>query len=190
MIEVEKKFQPTLEQLAAFVEDAEFLGEIENIDTYYDMPDFALGKKGFKLRQRNKDYELKVQMSNFNDYTQANYDEITEEPKILEKLGYPNDANLEQIIRDKMEILCSIRTKRKKYKKAGFNIDVDETDFGYNMVEIEFMVNNESEISDAEKKIEIFGQPISNLGKKLPGKVVECIRITRPDVYKILYPNN
>jgi len=189
MIEVEKKFQPTEEQLTDFLKDAEFKSEKENIDIYYDMPNFALGKKGFKLRKRNKGYELKIQLGDFSDYTNAKYQEIETEPEILEKLGFAKDSSLEQIIKEKMEILCSIKTKRKEYRKGEFVIDVDETDFGYNMIEVELMVEDESKIPEAEKKIADLGAVFEASNKKLPGKIAECLRITRPDVYKILYPN-
>ncbi len=190
MIEVEKKFQPTLEQLTIFLDGAEFIEEKENTDTYYDMPDLSYSIKGYKLRKRNKGYELKIQLGDFNDYTNAKYEEVTNDPEILEKLGFSKDSNLEQIIKEKMEILCAIHTKRREYKKGEFTVDVDETDFGYNMVEVELMVENESQIEEAEKKIADLGEVLGSTGKKLPGKIAECLRVTRPDVYKILYPDN
>lgn len=190
MIEVEKKFQPTPEKLASFLEGAEFIAEKENTDVYYDLPDLFYSKKGYKLRKRNKGYELKIQLGDFDDYTNAKYEEVTNDPDILEKLGFPKDSNLDQIIKEKMEILCSIFTKRKEYKKGEFIIDVDETDFGYNMIEVELMVEDESQIPEAEKKISDLGAVFGDTDKKLPGKIAECLRITRPDVYKILYPNN
>src|SRR3989338_7722720 len=60
MIEVEKKFQPTEEQLKVLLEGAEFLGEKIVHDIYYDYSDYRLLKKDVRLRNRNNFFELKV----------------------------------------------------------------------------------------------------------------------------------
>ena len=190
MIEVEKKFQPTEEQLAAFLKDAEFLGGKEYTDTYYDLPDFSFFKSERRLRRRNNDYELKIQISNSKDNKAVYNEEITEPEKILERMGFDKNDSLERITREVLIPLCVIKTKRKKYKMGEFHIDLDETDFGFNILEIELMVLDEGGAIEAERKIinlaESFGFEI----KKLPGKVKECLRITRPEIYKVLHPEN
>lgn len=60
MIEVEKKFKPTEEQLNAMVTGAEFLCEKVLHDVYYDYPDYRMFKKDVRLRNRNGNFELKI----------------------------------------------------------------------------------------------------------------------------------
>ena len=191
MIEVEKKFQPTEKQLQALLREAEFLGEKENVDTYYDLPGFVYAKATpeMKLRKRNGSYELKIKiLKNAKDGTELN-EELETDEEILERLGFPKNDNLEKLVQEKMEILCSIKTKRRKYKLREFCIDVDETDYGYNMCEIELGVEEESQIEEAEKKILDLATSFGFSLKKCPGKISECLRITRPEVYKELYGN-
>lgn len=187
MIEVEKKFQPTDEQLAHLLEDAKFMSEKEHTDIYYDLSDFSYFKQGMHFRKRNSEYELKVEISNSQKYNTGRYEEISSEQEILEKLGFDKNDSLAEIIKEKMIILCSIKTKRKKYKKDEFTIDIDETDFGYNVIEIELLVDSEKEIEKAEVKILTLAKQFNFPIKKLHGKVSECLRITRPEVYKKLY---
>jgi len=65
MIEVEKKFQPTQEQLQKMLEEAEFVGEVANHDIYYDYPDYRLytTPENKCLRNRNGSFELKMRSS-------------------------------------------------------------------------------------------------------------------------------
>ena len=105
MIEVEKKFQPTAGELQAFLAGAEFLGEIENYDEYYDYPDFRLFKKGFRLRNRNGTFELKIKGSDFASGT-TNSEEIETEPKMLEKLGFDRDVKLAELLSRDMEVFA------------------------------------------------------------------------------------
>ena len=60
MIEVEKRFFYTEEQLAALIEDAQFVSVKVNHDIYYDHPDYRLISKNIRLRSRNGVFELKI----------------------------------------------------------------------------------------------------------------------------------
>ena len=60
MIEVEKKFQPTKEQLAKMLADSEFIKEKDLHDVYYDYPDYKMFKAFVYLRNRNGRFELKI----------------------------------------------------------------------------------------------------------------------------------
>ncbi len=55
MIEVEKKFQPTEEQLASLLQDTQFLVEETNSDVMYDYPDFQVDQTT-TIRNRNDSY--------------------------------------------------------------------------------------------------------------------------------------
>lgn len=59
MIEVEKRFQPTEEQLAKLLADSAFLEKKVNHDIYYDFSDNKLFKSYVKFRSRNGNFEIK-----------------------------------------------------------------------------------------------------------------------------------
>ena len=148
MIEVEKKFIPTEENLKILLTDAEFLGEVTNHDICYDYPDWRLLKAGdIVLRARNGNFELKIKKS------QGVNTEIEDRSEI-EK--YFNTSDLEEFINKNLIIAIEYKTTRKKYKKGDFNLDIDETDFGYKVGEIELMVVQEEDVKEAEEKIQEF----------------------------------
>lgn len=185
MIEVEKKFQPTGAQLDALLRGAEFLGERFYTDILYDFPDRRLFKKGFRLRNRNGGFELKIVRSDSSDGV-ASSEEVETEIEILEKLGFGKDGDLAQAVKDNMNILASWDTKRKKYKKGDFNIDVDETSFGYNVCEIEIMVDDPAQAAEAENKILKLAREFGISTPNLPPKLMEYFKTTQPDAYKEL----
>ncbi|MFA7285578.1 MAG: CYTH domain-containing protein [Candidatus Paceibacterota bacterium] len=147
MIEVEKKFIPTEENLKMLLTDAEFLGEVTNHDIYYDYPDYRFLKGDIALRKRNGRFELKIQSGS------GIHEEIEDIEKIKE---YFNTSDLQEFINETLISAIEYRTVRKKYKKEDFSIDIDETDFGYQVGEIELMVDNEADVKNAEDKIESF----------------------------------
>jgi len=180
MIEVEKQFIPTEEQLRVLLADAEFIGEVTNYDICYDYIDFRLFKKGISLRFRNNSFELKISKSDI-------VREEIEVKKDIEK--YFNTSNIEEFIRKNLIVFSEYATKRIKYKKEDFNIDVDETSFGYKILEIELMVEREDQTKDAENKIINLAKKY-NLGiKKVPSKRSEYFRRFKPEIYKELYAN-
>ncbi|MDP9249350.1 MAG: CYTH domain-containing protein [bacterium] len=186
MIEIEKKFQPTEEQLEALLTGTEFLGEKFYTDILYDFPDRRLFKKGFRLRNRNGGFELKIVKSDSGSGI-AGSEEVENDPEILEKLGFEREDNLQKVVKDNMDILAIWETKRKKYKKGEFNIDVDETSFGYNVCEIEIMVDNPDQVVESENKILNLAQEFGLSLRKLPPKLQEYFRLMQPEVYKQLF---
>jgi adenylate cyclase class IV len=185
MIEVEKKFQPTDGQLSRLLVGAQFINEQKHTDIYYDLPDFSYLRKDTHFRKRDDKYELKIKMPVLSKHT-SRFEEIDDETDILERLGFDRNAGLEKIIKENMIISCVIKTKRRKYKKDEFIIDIDKTDFGYNVCEIELLVESETEMNQAEEKIIAFAKKFDFPIEKLPGKVKECLRITKPEIYKNL----
>lgn len=177
MIEVERKFQPTEEQLKALLKDAEFVGDKVNHDVYYDYPDYRLMKEGVRLRSRNNNFELKLGQS-------RGVNTEIEERKEIEK--YFKTDNLEEFIKQNFVVIIEYVTKRMEYKKAGFIIDVDETDFGFNVCEIELMVENEDGVKEAKEKIKNFAEEYGWEITKILPKGLEYLRILKPEVYKEL----
>jgi predicted adenylyl cyclase CyaB len=185
MIEVEKKFQPTEEQLKALLVDAKLIKEKELIDVYYDTSDFYFAKKGMRLRSRGGVYELKIGASKKSEAQVAR--EMTDEKEILQVLGFTAEKTLADLVKEKLQVACKIVSQRKEYSKLGFTIDVDITDFGYNVTEIELIVANEADVKQAEEKVLSFAQSFGLEVKDLPIKPLEYMKRKQPDLYKELY---
>lgn len=179
MIEVEKKFQPTEEQLAEMLDGAEFSGEIVNHDVYYDYQDYRLFKRGIRLRDRNGRFELKIGRS-------AGVSEEIENNEDIKKY-FDADGSLKEFVDKNFIPIIDYETRRKKYKKDGFVIDVDNLSFGYSTCEIELLVEKEEEIQEAEDKITNFAGEYNFEFKNLPGKRVEYLRLIKPEVYKEIF---
>lgn len=187
MIEVEKKFQPTDEQLKAMLEGAEFLGEVVNHDVYYDYPDFRYytNAENTCLRKRNGSFELKMHTGKGFSKEVENLDEIAEHFGVDDLLSFVNE---------KMVPIIEYKTERRKYKKGEFTIDVDKTDFGtgekYLMCEIECMVENDAEVAETLEKIMNLAKQHNFETKKIFSKHKEYLRRVKPEVYEKLFNNN
>jgi len=179
MIEVEKKFQPTPEQLAKLLDGAEFLGEVTLHDLYYDFADLRLIKNDIRLRKRNDGYELKIGAGN------GIAQELETEEDIQKYFG--TEIPIGDFVRENMFEVINFKNHRKKYKKDNFTIDVDSMDFGYQLVEIELLVSDESEIAEAEQKIYALAESFGIEKKKLPQKREEYFRLKKPEIYRELY---
>ncbi len=187
MIEVEKKTQPTEEQLEVLLKEAEFIQEKIIHDMYYDFPDYSLFKKGIRLRKRDSGFELKGYLGNSDSVSIRAAREIEDESEIKKHLNMGDDKSLEEIINKDFILLCGYTTKRKKYKKEGFIIDVDETDFGYNMTEIEIPVEDETKIKEAEDRLISFAKKYNLEILDLPIKPDEYLRRLKPEIYNLIH---
>src|SRR3989344_1018380 len=175
MIEVEQKFQPTEGELRALLRDARFLGEVVNKDAYYDYPDWRFFKKNIWLRNRNGNFELKIKKGTFAA------EEIETQIEI-EK--YFKVQDLKEFVKNDLIIIMEWNTKRRRYKKDDFNIDVDKTSFGYKVIEVELMVETENEIKKAEDEILALVKKYNFTIKDLPSKRKEYLRLVKPEKYK------
>ncbi len=191
MIEVEKKFQPTEEQLQKLLEGASFIEDKKIVDVYYDTPNFDLFKSSnhTKLRCRDGLWELKIQIKPGSTEGAKQAIEITDKKEILEKLGLDLNTDFDEHIKQNFTELVRYVTHRVKYHKGDFVIDIDEIDTGLKACEIELLVNSESEIEDAEKKIIAFANQSGLKMAKPPTKIGETLRVNRPEVYKELFEN-
>ncbi len=183
MIEVEKKFRPTEDQLTALLQDAEFLGEKILHDLYYDYPDYRLFKNFTYFRNRNGNFELKIG----DDEIKGVSDEIEEEENI--KVFFKTEKPLPEFIERNLVPIIQWTTKRKKYRKGEFAIDIDNLSFGYECVEIELLVPDKSKVEEAKKKIAEFARQYDWELKDVPAKRREYFRLIKPDIYPELYPN-
>lgn len=178
MIEVEKKFKPTEEQLQAMLEGAEFLGEKVLHDVYYDYSDYRMFKKGTRLRSRDGAWELKVGSAG------GVAEELETEDEIKNFFGI--EVSLTDFVNENMKPFIDYVTKRRKYKKGEFEICVDELDFGLSVVEVELMVNDENEVKEARDKILSFGAEFGLEPAKAIVKREAYFKARKPELYKEL----
>jgi adenylate cyclase class IV len=188
IIEIEKKFILTKKQEDALLKGAEFLGEKKFTDIYYDDEKFSLSTKDIWLRKRADKFELKVPVNEFSeDRVLDRYRELESESDILEYFGKKEGSIEDFLTKNKYEPFCNITTKRKKYKKDGFVIDVDIMDFGYALVEIELMIDDESKMEEASRSIVKFAEKHNiDINVKILGKVIEYLRVKNPKHLKAL----
>ncbi len=184
MIEVEKKFQPTKEQLEKLLDGGVFVGEKQLADIYYDLPDFSYFKQNIRIRNRNGVWELKANIKTDDPNQMSVSKEVTTESEIIEILGFDSDTKLVDLVKSKFKELFTIRNHRKTYTKDEFTIDVDSLDIGYDLCEIELLVDDEIKIKDAETKIISFVEKYGLEIKDLPSKRALYFQKFYPEAYK------
>lgn len=118
MIEVERKFRPTDEQLSLLLAESQFLKEVVNHDVIYDYPDYRLIKKGIRLRNRNGNFELKISGEDENSYSGSAATEIEDEEEI--KKYFNITLPITNFIKENLIEAIDIKTTRRKYKKGRF----------------------------------------------------------------------
>jgi len=190
MIEIEKKFVLTPAQEKYLKKGAKFLGENVFTDTYFDKSDYELTKNDIWLRTRDKQVELKMPIEAGDETGKAScnrYEEFILENEVRQMLNLPkgNELLIDLKTAD-YKPFASITTRREKFKKNQFNIDIDTCDFGYSIVEIELIIEDKIQISDAEKQIFAFAEKQNFSTKPVHGKVIEYLLRKAPEHYKIL----
>lgn len=156
-IEVERKFVITNK----CVDKLNELGALLNVektftDCYYDDPKYSLTLKNCWLRKRNKNWELKVTKDMSCELSIHN-EELTEERDIVKYLIQHYDMQelseeisaSELVKRIGLEEFATFTTCRQSYSLPECIIDLDITDFGFQVGEIEVMVTHESRIPSA-----------------------------------------
>jgi|SRR3989344_5488169 len=189
MIEVEKKFLLSKDDLARLIKSARFIRRQTFHDVYYDTVDYALTTKDTWLRSRNNIFELKVPLIR-EQYTKRvtdQYRELETEDLIRSELKIPRKKILIEDLREAgYSPFAEITTNRAKYTKEGFIIDIDDIDFGYEIAEIELMVDTQEEIDYATRRIVDFAREHKLKTAPVRGKVVEYLVRKKPDHYKAL----
>lgn len=202
MLEIELKFKynddiySKLDQL-----HAKYIKTFTVIDKYFDNREkVSLFSNDYWLRERIIDdlntYELKYPYDNdCKDTLVCKYYETQNEIEIcnfITKLLGINDScfnkSVEKLISYlKMEPIVIIETKRKTYQHKNIKIDLDETNFGYRIGEIEILGQN----GDYNQADEQLNDLAKNLGlnnlKKTPSKVYEYLKLFENDIFNKLY---
>lgn len=187
MIEVEKNFQPTEEQLAKMLADSKFITKKINHDVYYDFEDARLFRGYVKFRSRNGKFELKIKnQTGENENADAEV-EIDDEEEI--KNYFNTEKSIKEFIDTEMVLWSDYKNERTEYRNGEFTIDIDKLDFGYGIVEIELMVESMNQVKDAEDKIIDFAKKYNFEIKYVPSKGITYFKTIKPELYKKYYLN-
>ena len=184
MIEIEKKFEASEEDIGRITEDAKFIKESINKDTYYDREGFPLVKNNIFLRKRNGRFELKLYVAEKGSRVDK-YLELEDDETIKSKLNIPAQKDIDEYLAENEYVpFGSWETKRRRFEKDGFTIDVDSVDFGHNVVEIELMIEEGEDTNEAADKILNFAKTIRLEEDKQEGKVMVFIKRNNPTAYE------
>ena len=168
-IEVEHKFKVTAHTRPRLLElGAELQQRCSFTDCYYDGPAHVLMLQCWWLRRRGEDWQLKVVERGHS--TAVICREVAEEGKILELLQgaacFPAAAVLEGgglqalVEAGVLQLVAEFTTERESYvfghrhpQHAGLQVDLDETDMGHSVGEVELMVGGMEECAAAELRV-------------------------------------
>jgi predicted adenylyl cyclase CyaB len=193
MIEVEKKFALKEGDIDKLIDGAKYLGKVVNHDIYYDTADNQLSFNNIWLRQRNNKFELKVPVSGLNKknkYGVTRYHELHTDKSITHELKIKKGDSLEQSLHQAgFKPFASYVTNRQKYKKSNFNIFIDNTDFGFQVAEIELLVDTQEDIESAAQKIVKFAKDVDLKIDYVSGKITHYLKKFKPDLYRKLLNN-
>ena len=189
MIEVEVKIPIDTKGPEALIATADFIGEHNISDTYYDTKDFSLTTKDIWLRRRNIAFELKlpVHTKELKNREADQYHELTTETDIRRELQLSPRASLSEDLQTVgYQPFASFTTIRQAYKKDQFNIVIDRTDFGYVIAEVELLVNNQKQVLKAQQRIVDFVTQLGYQYKSQGGKAIAYGRKHNPALIQAL----
>jgi predicted adenylyl cyclase CyaB len=191
MMEIEKKFQLSTEQKKRLLDSAEFISEKTITDTYYDKHTHDLTKQDCWLRCRNGKYELKIGAKNYDKRAIQKYTELETEEEIRNFLVLPPVGSFEEDLSANQFVpFMSCVTTRTKYHKDGFTIDLDDvdfdSDFDYQLAEIELLIPDGANEHEAIQKILNFAKKHGLSDEPVRGKVIEYLAEKRPKHYQDL----
>lgn len=176
VIEVERKFVLGKDSDAKLRgQGAKLSKESSFADVYYDTSDYKLTTSDHWLRKRNDQWQLKCPPEvRHGDTCSTQYAEYDNEETILKALQVLLDkespsatgppvmpastsgcSNLQGLVQKaSLNEFAQYTTHRKTYVLDGFTIDLDLTDFGFQVGEIEVVVVDESRITEALRQID------------------------------------
>lgn len=192
MIEVELSYQLTPKFLEFLKSHCTFTKEVFIEDVYYDTAGYELMQKGYWLRKRNNEFELKIHQ--VSAITGASHHELTElteiEKSICSTLMIPSSTVVALIQENTLIPYCHLQTNRQAYTYQDFIVVLDQThaqNFEITITEIEKLVSSEEEVPAALDSI-------SNLAKQFEltlqtenlGKVLLFLKKTHPILFQRL----
>jgi predicted adenylyl cyclase CyaB len=189
MIEIEKNFDLREGEKEKLIENATLIGKKEFTDVYYDDANLSLSLKDYWLRTRDGKWELKIPLNKDKEVDRKTdqYRELETDEEIAKELdcGATNLAN--ELVSKGFAPLATITTVRESYSRGEFHIDFDEMDFGYSTCEIEYMVEDISQIKMAEDKIIALATGLGLSDKKGRGKLTVFLeRFKNPEYKKLV----
>jgi adenylate cyclase class IV len=166
MFEVEKKFKIPANFTRVLLQQGwKYLKEVHLKDSYFDTASYQLARNDFWLRKRDTKWQFKcpTQLEKHPDSVRIDrYEEIEDEKTICERLALVLNAEITSIA-DKtadsvvvflgLKPLAKFESFRSKYRLDSFTIDLDKTNFGYELGEIELMCEKTSDIEQATANI-------------------------------------
>lgn len=180
MLEIEQQFPISTNQLAT-VQTLFPLSSKKTLDeVYFDWADFALLKNDTWLRKRNNTFELKYRKPENRGQQLEIYEELSGDEKIADFLAIPNNQKLRAWIETHLRPVMSIKTTRHTFSQAPFTIDVDLTDFDYNVCEIEYV--GEKTPQEAQAEILKLAHKIGLEDKLVRNKAKACVEKNYPEL--------
>lgn len=195
MIEIEKKFLLTQEQQINLLDGAQKLGSKLVEDSYLDTDQYSLTTQDLWFRERDGAYELKAPLkAGSGSYVATNqYHEITDVEEIARALEFDPALNFETSLASAgIKKFMTVFTSRTSYEKEGFHIDVDtatyqDSVFEYAIAEIELLIHEESDASNAESRIIAFAKTFDlTTDQVVLGKVAAYLKAENPTHYEAL----
>ncbi|XP_050030314.1 thiamine-triphosphatase-like [Dermacentor andersoni] len=207
--EIERKFRvpPDVERRLLAL-GASLVSRRTFVDAYYDTEDYFLCLRDHWLRLRsdeNNTWELKHRRKgDASCGAAAAYREVRGDAQIMATLGevlprarLVNDAQRvsDLVANGTLRELALITTVRKTFKAPGMNavVDIDETDWGFSVGEIEVVLVESDDGSDlAGADVERATAEIAALSSQLgvdeegpppEGKVESYLKLRRPELY-------
>ena len=193
MIEIEKKFLLTDNQLNKLLKGARFISKKVFKDVYFDTNDYKLTTQDYWLRLRENRYELKLPLTLFSASKTNRYHEITDAKEVANALNLRDDIDLGEALSEAgIKDFITVITERSSYEKEGFHIDIDSatyvgSNFKYAVSEIELLIESEDGANLAEQKIIEFATRLGlTVDKVIYGKVLAYLHAEKHDHYEAL----
>ncbi|XP_078607832.1 thiamine-triphosphatase-like isoform X1 [Branchiostoma floridae x Branchiostoma japonicum] len=162
-------------------------------DVYYDTEEFILTLADHWLRKREGNWELKCPPSSRDQASLVEqYVELQREADILKQLAAilnVEAASVDEMTRlARCEPFCNFQTDRKTYTlDGGFKIDLDQTDFGFRVGEIELICQKQADVPEALCRIDALAEKLGfQSSKKIPGKMSAFLKTFRKKHYDTL----
>ena len=157
MNEVEIKFPLIKNNEQLITADAKFISEKNVTDVYYDNATNQLTLSDQWLRCRNGQFELKtpVDASTKNSaFVARRYIELTTDNEIMAALNLTGLGLAPALQQNHIAPFATVNTTRRSYQHSELHIDIDRTDFGYAIGEIEKLISDPSQVKEKEKELQ------------------------------------